>query len=37
VQKVAGQEIVVTITSVTFDAVDPATFALPASIEALKP
>lgn len=36
VQKVAGQEIVVTITAVTFDAVDPATFALPASIEALK-
>ncbi len=36
VQKVAGQEIVVTITSVIFDAVDPATFALPASIKALK-
>jgi hypothetical protein len=36
VQKVAGQEIVVTISSVTYDSVDPAIFELPASIKALK-
>jgi hypothetical protein len=36
VQKVAGQEIVVTISSVTYDSVDPAVFELPASIKALK-
>ena len=36
VQKVAGQEIVVTISAVTYDAVDPAVFELPASIKALK-
>ena len=36
VQKVAGQEIVVTISSVTYDSVDPSLFELPASIKALK-
>lgn len=36
VQKVAGQELVVTISAVTFDDVDPAVFALPESIQALK-
>jgi hypothetical protein len=36
VQKVAGQEIVVTISAVTYDSVEPAMFELPASIKALK-
>jgi hypothetical protein len=36
VQKVAGQEIVVTISAVIYDSVDPAVFELPASIKALK-